>query len=192
MTDDTDQAVIVGRASWWPVAAGSTRLALAERLLAWEAQMRAAGSLDLLGPSTRRALDRLASGVSPLESGRGGTTNGAAMRIAPVGIACDIERGDGPDRLVDRVAEVSRPTHNSAVAIAGAAAIAAAVSAGVAGRTIAEAVEQADRCRDVAAATEISSNGTIRNARRGRGRDRDGLRLRGRPGGPHHARRSTG
>ena len=118
VTDDTDQAVIVAEL----LVAGRGRVdpaALAERLLAWEARMRAAGSLDLLGPSTRRALDRLASGVSPLESGRGGTTNGAAMRIAPVGIACDIERGDGPDRLVDRVAEVSRPTHNSAVAIRG-------------------------------------------------------------------------
>ena len=45
--------------------------------------------------------------------------------------------------MVDRVAEVSRPTHNTALAIAGAAAVAAAVSAGVAGRTIAEAVERA-------------------------------------------------
>ena len=64
VTDDTDQAVIVAE----PLVEGQGRLdplQLARRLLAWEDRMRAAGSLDLLGPSTRRALARVAEGVSP-------------------------------------------------------------------------------------------------------------------------------
>ncbi len=45
------------------------------------------GSRDLLGPSTKRALERLAAGEPGAETGRDGTTNGAAMRVTPVGIA---------------------------------------------------------------------------------------------------------
>ena len=58
----------------------------AERLVVWEQRMRERGSLDLLGPSTKAAVVRLLAGVPASESGRHGTTNGAAMRVAPVGI----------------------------------------------------------------------------------------------------------
>jgi len=98
--------------------------------------MRARGSLSLLGPSTRRALSALLAGTPIAETGRSGTTNGAAMRITPVGVATPA--GD-PDVLVGRVVTASRVTHNTGVALAGAAAVAAAVSAGVAGATVAEA-----------------------------------------------------
>jgi ADP-ribosylglycohydrolase len=132
VTDDTDQAVIVGRL----LVAGEGRLHpldLARELLAWAERMSAAGSRDLLGPSTERALARLAEGVAPEESGRDGTTNGAAMRIAPVGLCCPVRTDEELRDLVDRVALVSRVTHNTGVAIAGAAAVATAVSAGVGG-----------------------------------------------------------
>ena len=49
--------------------------------------MRARGSLSLLGPSTKRALAALLAGTPLDETGRTGTTNGAAMRITPVGVA---------------------------------------------------------------------------------------------------------
>lgn len=146
VTDDTDQAVIVGRL----LVAGQGRLDpldLAHELLAWEARMRADGSLDLLGPSTRRAVARIADGVPPEESGREGHTNGAAMRIAPVGICCAVrleaDGRAGPGELVelvDRVALVSRATHDTGLAISGAAAVAAAVSAGIAGAGVREAI----------------------------------------------------
>jgi ADP-ribosylglycohydrolase len=132
VTDDTDQTVIVAEL----LLEGGGRLdplELARRLLAWEERMRAAGSLDLLGPSTRRALARVAEGVSPAESGRDGDTNGAAMRVAPVGICCPVEGPADLPALVGRVHEVSLVTHNTGLAIAGASAVAAAVSAGVSG-----------------------------------------------------------
>ncbi|TFB99073.1 ADP-ribosylglycohydrolase family protein [Cryobacterium adonitolivorans] len=134
VTDDTDQALLLGRL----LVAGRGRLApagLASALQEWEDRMRAAGSLDLLGPSTRGALARLRAGESVAEAGRFGATNGAAMRVAGVGIL--MPTGDLP-ALVDRVAETARLTHNTGVAIAGAAAVAAAVSAALEGATVAE------------------------------------------------------
>jgi ADP-ribosylglycohydrolase len=128
VTDDTEQAVILGQVlvdGGGAVDPGE----LARRLVAWETGMRARGSLDLLGPSTRRALAALLAGEDVATTGRYGDTNGAAMRIAPVGIATPPDT----DQLVAAVEAASRVTHNTSVAIAGACAVAAAVSAGVAG-----------------------------------------------------------
>jgi ADP-ribosylglycohydrolase len=58
------------------------------------------------------------------------------MRIAPVGL---IISANDLDALVDLVVEASRVTHHTGVAIAGAAAVAAAVSAGIDGASVAEA-----------------------------------------------------
>lgn len=137
VTDDTEQALLLADIL---LAGGGTidALALAKALQLWEDDMRARGSLDLLGPSTKAALVALSEGISPEESGRSGTTNGAAMRIAPVGIAypaSDLEA------LVDAVVEASRPTHNTGLALSAAAAVAATVSAGIGGATIREALE---------------------------------------------------
>jgi ADP-ribosylglycohydrolase len=132
VTDDTEQAVLLGRL----LVESRGRIDPVEwgrRLAAWEASMRERGSLDLLGPSTRRAVAALAAGADPAEAGREGTTNGAAMRIAPVGIAVPVG-----DVLVERVVEASFPTHGTGVALAGAAAVAAAVSAGIEGAHVSE------------------------------------------------------
>jgi ADP-ribosylglycohydrolase len=129
VTDDTEQAVLLG----WLLIETAGRpdgAELAGRLVAWEDRMRARGSLDLLGPSTRQAIAALAAGAPPGHAGRHGTTNGAAMRITPVGIATP---ADDLELLVDRVVAASEVTHNTSVALAGAAAVAAAVSAGLAG-----------------------------------------------------------
>ncbi|HEX3259180.1 MAG TPA: ADP-ribosylglycohydrolase family protein [Pseudonocardia sp.] len=154
VTDDTEQAVLLG----WLMVESEGRVdprELGRRLVAWEETMRERGSAGLLGPSTKRALAALAAGAEPAEAGRSGTTNGAAMRIAPVGIAVPV--GDG---LIDRVVEASLVTHGTGVALAGAAAVAAAVSAGIDGATVretfdvaADAAERAaERGRWVAAA----------------------------------------
>jgi ADP-ribosylglycohydrolase len=149
VTDDTEQAILLGRQV---VAGRGTTDAgrLAAALVAWEADMAARGSRDLLGPSTRRALAAVRAGTPPGEAGASGDTNGAAMRIAPVGIAVSVAGADGRigaeeslGTLVDRVIEASRVTHNTGLALSGAAAVAAAVSAGLAGATVPEATETA-------------------------------------------------
>ena len=139
VTDDTEQAVLLG----WLLVEGNGRAepgAVATALLAWEREMAARGSLDLLGPSTERALDAIANGTPPAEAGKHGDTNGAAMRITPVGIVA--APGNLPG-LVDRVQQVSIATHNTSLALAGAAAVAAAVSAGIDGAAIGAATETA-------------------------------------------------
>ena len=126
ITDDTMQAVIIGRL----LVDGGGHVdarALADALLAWEREMRQAGHADLLGPSTKRALAAIEAGADPLTTGRQGTTNGAAMRVTPVGIATP------PARLRDAVVEAGRVTHDTPIAHAGACVVAAMVSCGVEG-----------------------------------------------------------
>ena len=136
VTDDTEQAVLLGRL----LVAGRRTVdprELAEALVSWERDMAARGSLGLLGPSTKRAVAAILAGAPPEQAGARGVTNGAAMRIAPVGIAVPVSLG--LSTLVDRVVAASYVTHNTGVALAGAAAVAAAVSAGVDGAGIGEA-----------------------------------------------------
>jgi ADP-ribosylglycohydrolase len=139
VTDDTEQAVLLARVI---IAAGGRPdpAEIARRLLAWEESVRARGSQDLLGPSTQRAVRALLAGADLGQAGRHGTTNGAAMRITPVGIATP---SADLDVLVDRVVAASLATHNTSVALAGAAAVAAAVSAGIDGATVPEATRVA-------------------------------------------------
>ena len=135
VTDDTEQAVLLARLLVKGRGTIDSRV-LAAALTEWERAMAERGSLDLLGPSTKRAVAAILAGVPPQEAGAAGTTNGAAMRIAPVGIAVDVT---SLSTLVDRTVMASSVTHNTGIALAGAAAVAAAVSAGVSGATVAEA-----------------------------------------------------
>jgi ADP-ribosylglycohydrolase len=136
ITDDTEQALLL--AGLLIEGDGHVDAAVfARELVRWEDRMRAKGSLDLLGPSTKRAVEAVIEGESVDESGRFGTTNGAAMRVAPVGVVVD--SGDLV-ALVDRVVEASSASHNTGVAIAGASAVAAVVSAGIDGADLDEAI----------------------------------------------------
>jgi ADP-ribosylglycohydrolase len=154
VTDDTEQAVLVARAI---VDGGGTvdYADFAASLRAWERMASARGG-EQLGPSTRRALDALAAGRPYDEVGRRGDTNGAAMRIAPVGIAAGIA---DLDALVDMVEGASALTHNTGLAISGAAAVAAAVSAAIEGVDGDETIEVAGRAADLGSSRGAYSAG---------------------------------
>lgn len=77
------------------------------------------------GPSTRRALDEIAHGTPIEEAGKEGTTNGASMRIASIGIISDYKN---MEELIDNVYQICLPTHNTNIAVSGACAVAAAIS----------------------------------------------------------------
>ena len=126
VTDDTEQTLLLANELLSPGGFDATRYA--RQLLEWEDDVRRRGLLDLLGPSTKAALDNLARGMDPRETGTSGTTNGAAMRIAPVGI---VSPSDDLEALVRRVIEVSSLTHNTTTALSGAAAVATVISAGI-------------------------------------------------------------
>jgi ADP-ribosylglycohydrolase len=136
VTDDTEQAMLLAEI----LIAGDGDIdsrKFADALRNWEHDMIRRGSLDLLGPSTRAALSALDQGADPEEAGAGGATNGAAMRIAPVGVAFK----NGP-RLLRAVHQASLVTHNTRLGMGAAAAVAAAVSAGIDGATVAQAIDQ--------------------------------------------------
>jgi ADP-ribosylglycohydrolase len=139
ITDDTEQALLLAGM----LIDGAGRIdprQFARALVSWENDMRGRGSLDLLGPSTKRAVEAVLGGESVEAAGRFGTTNGAAMRVTPVGIAVS---ATDLEVLVDRVEEASLVSHNTGVAIAGASAVAAAVSAGIDGANLEAAFEAA-------------------------------------------------
>ncbi|MEZ1319204.1 ADP-ribosylglycohydrolase family protein [Pseudomonas fluorescens] len=136
ITDDTEQAILVGQL----LIDGQGTIepsVLAQRLIEWEAVMQAKGSQDLLGPSTKRAIEMILAGHSPEEAGRYGTTNGAAMRITPVGIAADVT---DPQHFIAAVVQACQVTHNTTLGISSAAAVAAVVSAGINGMDLGEAL----------------------------------------------------
>lgn len=143
VTDDTYAALAVVRAI---IDSGQVDVqAFAQAFIAWadddaELAVRLGRKRGFLGPSTGRAIEQLRAGVSPFETGREGTTNGSAMRVAPMGF---IHPGDIA-ATVD-VTEISCiPTHNTNVAISAACAIACAVSVMAAGVTdMADIVEAA-------------------------------------------------
>jgi ADP-ribosylglycohydrolase len=207
VTDDTEQAVLLGRL----LVRGNGAIdphQLATALALWERDMAERGSLDLLGPSTKRAIAAVLAGTPPEEAGATGDTNGAAMRITPVGIATPLDRPlpatpppsktplppatspllrtpdppatsppsktplppatsppsktqlppvtlpsreSGLSTLIDQVVAASRVTHNTGIALAGAAAVAAAVSAGISGAGIGEATAFAVDAAGIAA-----------------------------------------
>ncbi|MGV8847141.1 ADP-ribosylglycohydrolase family protein [Tessaracoccus sp.] len=146
VTDDTEQMILV--ATMLAEDGRIDALRFAHALAAWEDSMRARGSLDLLGPSTRAAIASIRAGESPEESGKNGTTNGAAMRIAPVGVA----NPPAPlHDLIDRVVEACGVTHNTSLGISSAAAVAAAVSAGIDGADRREAVAHGIEAAEIGA-----------------------------------------
>ena len=133
VTDDTEQALLIASLLVRGRGSSSGRVALgavefAHALLAWEDSMIRRGSLDLLGPSTKAALERVRAGEDPLTVGGEGTTNGAAMRVTPIGIAMPTA---DPEAFADSVWSSCQVTHATRQGFQSAALVAAAVSMGI-------------------------------------------------------------
>ena len=133
VTDDTEQALLIASLIIRGRGSSSGHVALnavefAHTLLAWEDSMIERGSLDLLGPSTKAALERVRAGEDPLTVGGEGTTNGAAMRVTPIGIAVSTE---DPEAFAKAVWSSCRVTHATRQGFQSAALVAAAVSMGI-------------------------------------------------------------
>jgi ADP-ribosylglycohydrolase len=99
ITDDTEQALLLAEV----LLDGRGRIDgddLARRLLAWAERARERGSTDLLGPSSSAALAALVAGGPLDEASRFGATNGAAMRIAPVGLIISMDDLDATELAI--------------------------------------------------------------------------------------------
>ena len=129
-TDDSAQALVILRAILREKKVPQACV-LAHDLLAWVESMNGF-EINLLGPSSKASLLAYRNGEDPSAVLKTALTNGAAMRIAPVGT---FFHHDQKDRLVRTVAQISRVTHGTDVAITGAAMIAQAVASATDGRS---------------------------------------------------------
>ncbi|MEW5562650.1 ADP-ribosylglycohydrolase family protein [Enterobacter asburiae] len=104
---------------------------IGRHILAW-AEGFDAFNKNVLGPTSKIALNAIRDGkpVSQLENN--GVTNGAAMRVSPLG--CVLPTAN-LDAFIDDVAQASSPTHKSDLALAGAVAIGWAVSRAIDGES---------------------------------------------------------
>ena len=121
VTDDTEQAMALAEAI---IQDGKvTPEGAARAILTWYDRI-GGDDCPFVGPSTRRAVTAIRRGEDLAETGRFGDTNGAAMRITPVGL---IHPGDLEGAVQDAYLACI-PTHNTDVAVSGAAAVAGAVA----------------------------------------------------------------
>jgi ADP-ribosylglycohydrolase len=121
ITDDSEQAFSLARA--FIEHGGVTLEAAVEAIIAWYDRVGGDQS-PYVGPSTRRGVQALKRGDDPHTTGLWGDTNGAPMRISPVGL---MHPGD-PTAAIEDAATVCIPTHYTNVAVSGACAVASAVA----------------------------------------------------------------
>lgn len=136
VTDDTEQVLFLLRQYMRDRAVTPENTARA--LMDW-AIRRQAFEKSYLGPSSRRALERLFQGQSPRRTGLGNTSCGAAMRACACALVCG---GRMPETLHAAVVS-ALPTHGSPVAVAGACAIAAATAEALTDTATVESIIQA-------------------------------------------------
>lgn len=136
ITDDTQQTLAIIQAL--DAYGRITPEIAAEAYIKWADDYDAFQS-SVLGPSSRRALERLKAGENPCTAGMSGDTCGAAMRVAPIGLvnAGDLEAAANECYLS------CLPTHGVSIAIGGACAVACAVAAAVRVESVREIAEAA-------------------------------------------------
>jgi ADP-ribosylglycohydrolase/sugar/nucleoside kinase (ribokinase family) len=140
VTDDTEQAqslTVAFEQSEGPLDVSIVAVEL-------ERWLDSVGGQDSLavGPSTKRAMAAIKNGTPVELAGVSGVTNGAPMRIAVVGAWAALNDFTFDELLAD-VEAACVPTHNTSIAISGAAAVAAAVWAGIRGLGWSETLSQA-------------------------------------------------
>lgn len=121
VTDDTEMTLLLANSI---ISCGRIDVeCYIKHLLDW-VQERGLLQTDYLGPSTRSALLKILQGVSIEKAGMFGTTNGAAMKISPIGI---VNRRN-LEKTIKDVYRICLPTHGTNIAISAAAAVACAIS----------------------------------------------------------------
>lgn len=136
VTDDTEQAFALAEAM---IADGAvTAAGVARAVVSWYERV-GGEACPYVGPSTRRAVLAIKAGADINVTGLRGDTNGAAMRVAPVGL---IHPGDVAAAVRDAAISCIA-THNSDVAASGAAAVAGAIAQAMAPGATLEAIIQA-------------------------------------------------
>lgn len=105
--------------------------AIGRHILLWAEEFDAFNK-NVLGPTSKIALNAIRAGKPVSELENNGVTNGAAMRASPLGCLLQATR---LEHFVEQVALASSPTHKSDLAIAGAVVIAWAISRAIDGES---------------------------------------------------------
>jgi len=134
ITDDTQQTLLL--ADLFLETGGFTAAGVARKLIDWAERINAFEGM-FLGPSSLRALTLIKGGADISKTGLIGDTNGASMRISAVGLA---HPGDLKAVVTD-TAEVCMPTHNTNIAIAGAAGVASFIAAALYSDNLEECID---------------------------------------------------
>ncbi len=109
---------------------------IGRNILAWALQFDAFNK-NVLGPTSKIALNAIRDGKPVSELENNGVTNGAAMRVSPLGCLLP---ANNLDAFIEDVALASSPTHKSDLAIAGAVVVAWAISRAIDGEKWADIV----------------------------------------------------
>ena len=144
-TDDTSQALTI-LDSLMETDFKPNSKSIATHILKW-ADRENAFENNILGPTSKITLGLFREGKSAKEFSDEAVSNGAAMRIAPIGALFE---ADQKEKLCRYVADVSQVTHTSDITIAGASMIAEAV---------ASAMEHGDRERMIEDALSVEEYG---------------------------------
>ena len=144
-TDDSSQALVILNDLLKYGCVPETAI-LAKDLIAWVESMNGF-EINLLGPSSKASLLAHVKGEDYTKYTKTALTNGAAMRIAPVGTFFNF---DETKSICRTVAKVSSVTHGTDVAIAGASMVAQAVASGLCGRSYDEMLEDICKAFDFA------------------------------------------
>jgi len=143
ITDDTEQAASLAEAI---ILDGKVTVEGAARaVLSWYERV-GGDACPYVGPSTRRAVHAIQAGADLWSSGRFGDTNGASMRVSPVGLI-------HPGQVIAAAEDACMscvPTHNTNVAMSGAAAVAGAIAeAMVPGASLDDIVASGKQAADI-------------------------------------------
>ncbi|MEO3991129.1 ADP-ribosylglycohydrolase family protein [Pseudocitrobacter cyperus] len=127
-TDDTSMALCLADAILQREGQIDPDL-IGRNILAW-AEGFDAFNKNVLGPTSKIALNAIRDGRPVSELENNGVTNGAAMRVSPLGCLLPI---GSLDHFINEVALASSPTHKSDLAVAGAVVVAWAISRAIEG-----------------------------------------------------------
>lgn len=136
ITDDTDECLIIANVL---IQTGQfDQSVFIEQMKNWAIQADMLNS-TLIGPSTRRFLEAIVTNQDPRESGKTGDTNGAAMRVAPIGIFYH----ENVDQAIQAAIDSAVLSHGSKPGLASASAVAAAIATSIHGNCTPKDVLQA-------------------------------------------------
>lgn len=143
-TDDTAQALVILDSLQENDFVPDKKI-IGKNLIKW-ALKTDAFEKNILGQSSKAALNAIQKGENPEPYTLKAITNGAAMRIAPIGC---LFGSDDLANLAKYVFRITETTHKTDVALGGAGMVAAAVSAALDGKSWDAMMQTAEDCYDL-------------------------------------------